>query len=132
MRGCARAEMKPAHVHTPTRTRKSPRAGLRSEPRRCYRNRAGRCPRTRRRTTALATPTRRPRLAYVPVPLLPEGQLLLGFAERIALDQHVGQVAAGVEFCGHPPHVRAPALVRLGVSQRTATPRGVTRTQPPS
>src|SRR5450755_3010237 len=75
MRGCARAEMKPAHVHTPTRTRKSPRAGLRSEPRRCYRNRAGRCPRTRRRTTAPATPTRRPRLAYVPAPLLPEGQV---------------------------------------------------------
>src|ERR1039457_2106763 len=56
----------------------SPRAGLRSrtEPRRCYRNRAGHRPRTRRRTTTPATPTRRPRLAYVPVPLLPEGRLM--------------------------------------------------------
>jgi hypothetical protein len=33
----------------------------------------GNCPRTRRSTTTPATPIWRPRLAYVPVPLLPEG-----------------------------------------------------------
>jgi hypothetical protein len=100
----------------------SPRAGLRSrtEPRRCYRNRAGHRPRTRRRTTTPATPTRRPRLAYVPVPLLPEGRLMRWWwcACRTNPDQYWPRTISPVPVSAEDPQSAARGAPELAQRNR--------------
>ena len=98
----------------------------RTEPRRCYGNRGGHCPRTRRRTTTPATPTRRPRLAYVSVPLLPEGPYGGVVADRtdkrrlmVVLQAFMGLQALALGLLAVFGAVPGPRQSRLAVHDRS-------------